>query len=88
MHQKMSIGLKFRIKEVEDINCLCSENRDADQLRGDHEANLRLCSRICEKQVSHTAQLSINGDFLLHCGSFNAHKSGKNRVTRVMLSKV
>ena len=38
----MSRGLKFRIKEVEELYFLCSENKDVDQLRGGHEANLRL----------------------------------------------
>ena len=48
MHQKMAGGLKFRILGVEELHCLCSENKGADQLRGsDREANLRLCSRIC-----------------------------------------
>ena len=51
MYQKMSSGLKLRIKEIEELYCLCSENKDADQLRGDNEAILRLCSRICKKQV-------------------------------------
>ena len=30
---------------------LCSENKDADQLRGYREADLRLCFRICKKTV-------------------------------------
>ena len=30
---------------------LCSENKGADQLRGYHEADLRLCFRICKKPV-------------------------------------
>ena len=60
MHQKMARGLKFQIQEIEDLHCLCIENKN-DQLReSDREANLRLCSRICKKQVSHAAQLSIN----------------------------
>ena len=29
----------------------CSENKDADQLRGYREANLCLCFRICKKPV-------------------------------------
>ena len=29
----------------------CSENKDADQLRGYREADLRLCFRICKKPV-------------------------------------
>ena len=47
----MHRGLKFQIQEVEELHCLCSENKEADQLRGsDRKANLRLCSRICKKQ--------------------------------------
>ena len=38
--QKMDRGLKFRIKEVEELYYWCSENKGADQLR---EADLRLC---------------------------------------------
>ena len=30
---------------------LYSENKGADQLRGDREADLRLCFRICKKPV-------------------------------------
>ena len=29
----------------------CSENKDADQLRGDREADLRLCFRQCKLLV-------------------------------------
>ena len=46
--QKMARGLKFRIKEVEGLYYLCSENKGADQLRGYREAGLRLCFRICK----------------------------------------
>ena len=49
--QKMARGLKFRIKKVEGLYFLCSENRDADQLRGYREADLRLCFRICKMLV-------------------------------------
>ena len=47
----MARGLKFHIKEVEELYYLCSENKGADQLRGYHEADLRLCFRICKKLV-------------------------------------
>ena len=47
----MARGLKFRIKKVEGLYYLCSENKGADQLRGHHEADLRLCFRICKKPV-------------------------------------
>ena len=51
MRQEMARRLKFRIKEAEELYCLCSEGKGADMLCSDREANLRLCSRICKKQV-------------------------------------
>ena len=44
-------GLKFRIQIEEGLYYPCSENKDADQLRGYREADLRLCFRICKKPV-------------------------------------
>ena len=49
--QKMARGLKFRIKKVEGLYDLYSENKGADQLRGYREADLRLCFRICKTLV-------------------------------------
>ena len=49
--QKMARGLKFRIKKVEGLYYLCSENKGADQLCRHHEADLRLCFHICKKPV-------------------------------------
>ena len=49
--QKTVRGLKLRIKGVEGLYYLCSENKGADQLRGCREADLRLCFRICKKPV-------------------------------------
>ena len=49
--QKMARGLKFRFKREEGLYYLCSENKGADQLRGNHEADLRLCFRICKMLV-------------------------------------
>ena len=74
MHQKMSRGLIFRIKRVEELYCLCSKNKDADQLRGDHEANLCICSGMCKKQVFSSGSIidKLIGEFSLHCGSYNA----------------
>ena len=43
----MARGLKFRIQIVDP----CSENKDFVQLRGYHEADLRLCFHICKKPV-------------------------------------
>ena len=51
--QKTARGLKFRIKKVEGLYYLCSENKGADQLRGDREADLRLCFRICKHLFSY-----------------------------------
>ena len=54
--RNMARGLKFRIQEVEGLYYPCSENEGADQLRGYHEADLRLCFRVCKKTVfSHDA---------------------------------
>ena len=41
-------GFNFRIWE-EELNYLYSENKGADQIRGNREADLRLCLRICLK---------------------------------------
>ena len=53
--QKMARGLKFRIKKVEGLPYLCSENKGADQLRGYREADLCLCFRICKMLVFNDA---------------------------------
>ena len=39
------------IKEVGGLYYPCSENKGTDQLRGNREADLRLCFRICKKPV-------------------------------------
>ena len=49
--QKMVIGLEIQIYKVEGLYYLCSKNKDADQLRGYREADLRLCFRICKMLV-------------------------------------
>ena len=49
--QKMAGGLQFRIKKVEGLYYICSENKGADQLRGKREADLRLCFRMCKMLV-------------------------------------
>ena len=43
--------------EVEGLYYLCSKNKGADQLRGYREADLRLCFRICKKNVFLMARL-------------------------------
>ena len=49
--QKMARGWKLWNWEEERLYYLCSENKGADRLRGNHAADLRLCFRICQKQV-------------------------------------
>ena len=69
MHQKMSIGVKFWMKEVEELYCLFRENKNTDQLRGDREANLRLCSPKCKKKQVFSRSPIIDkliGEFLVH----------------------
>ena len=46
---KMARSFNFRIKEVEALYYLCSENKGADQLCGDLTADLRLCFSIMQK---------------------------------------
>ena len=48
---KMARGWKFWILEVEGLFYPSSENKGADQLRGNREADLRLCFRICKTLV-------------------------------------
>ena len=49
--QKRAGSLKFRIQVEEEFYYPSSENKDADQLRGYREADLRLCFRICRLLV-------------------------------------
>ena len=58
----MARGSKFRIEEVEGLFYPCSENKDADQLRGYREADLRLCFRICKNTV-----FSRRGSYRSYC---------------------
>ena len=51
--QKMARGLKFRIKEVEGLYYLCSENKGANQLRNYRQADLHLCFAYAKSQFSH-----------------------------------
>ena len=44
--QKQARSLKFWIYKVEELYYPRSENKDADQLRGYREADLRLCFRL------------------------------------------
>ena len=71
--QKIARGLKFRIKIQEGLYYPCSENKDADQLRGYREADLRLCFRICKKAGFFTTRLKQQNHFKKHCCSCYKH---------------
>ena len=45
--QKIARDWKFWISGVEELYYQCSENKGADPLRSDCEADLRLCFGIC-----------------------------------------
>ena len=60
---KIARDLKFRIWEVEGWYYPRSENKDADQLRGYCEADLRLCFRICKNPVF-SSRGSFDGGYL------------------------
>ena len=49
--QKQARSLKFHIQEVVEVYYPCSENKGADQLCGNREADLGLCFRICRLLV-------------------------------------
>ena len=52
---KVARSLNFRIKEVEGLYFLCSENKGADQLRGYRAADLRLFCAYLKSRFSHDA---------------------------------
>ena len=70
--QKMNRALKFQIKKGEGLYYLCSENKGADKLRGYHEADRRLCFRICKTWFSHDAA---------HLFFYFQHEKGKLHVS-------
>ena len=49
--QKRAKSLKLWIQVEEELYYPCSENKGADQLRGNREADLRLCFCICRLSV-------------------------------------
>ena len=49
--QTKARSLKLWIQVEEKLYYPCSENKGADQLRGNREADLRLCFRICRLLV-------------------------------------
>ena len=58
-HTQIGLFSQRRYIEALNVGCrnksevinLCSENKGADQLRGYHAADLRLCFHACKKQV-------------------------------------
>ena len=60
--QKRARSLKFRIYVEEELNYPSSENKDADQLRGYREADLRPCFRKCRLLV-----FRRGGSFVMSC---------------------
>ena len=60
--QKMARGLKFRIKKVEILHYLCSENKGADQLRSYREADLHFVFTYAKCCISHDALVSLCED--------------------------
>ena len=54
----------------------CSENKDADQLRGYREADLRLCFRPCKLLVfSRTGSYVLRGNFDSYSHKLHKEKS-------------
>ena len=60
----MARGLKFRIKIGERLYYPFSENKDADQLRGYREADLRLCFSHIQKSGFLMARLNKYNPFV------------------------
>ena len=65
----MARGLKFLVQKVEGLYYPCSENKDTDQLRGQREADLRLCFRINNQRT--------NGPVDAHLLGLVKHKTWK-----------
>ena len=63
---KQARRLKFRIYKEEEVYYPSSENKDADQLRGYREADLRLCFPYADCWFSHEAAQMFQP--LHHCG--------------------
>ena len=63
--QKQARSLKFWIYKVEELYYPGSENKGADQLRSNCEADLRLCFRLCRLLV-----FPCGGSIVHHICSF------------------
>ena len=78
----MARCLNFRIKEVEGLYYPYSENKDADQLRGYREADLRLCFCICKKPV-----FSQQGSYIINQVNKKESKQVFLRMARCVLGQ-
>ena len=67
--QKMDIGWKLRIQNVQELYYPCSENKGTDQLRSYCEADLRLCFRLCKLLV-----FSCRGSYVLKLSKYQGLK--------------
>ena len=76
MHQKMSSGLKFRIKEVEELYCLCSEKKTLISFAVTTKLIFAYVLPYAKSRFIHAAQLSINllANFYYTAVALNAHK--------------
>ena len=79
---KVARGLKFCIKEVEVLYYPSSENKDADQLRGYLEADLRPCFRIRKTLVF------ARGGSIIVTNLLIAQPYTKEKITRARVPMV
>ena len=67
----------------------CSENKDADQLRGYREADLRLCFRPCKLLVfSRTGSFNKERSLSLNYGKINLNMGKKAQFCAIFLYSV
>ena len=86
--QKQARSLKFWIYSEEELYDPCSENKGADQLRGNREADLRLCFRICRLLVFPCGGsflcLILNEKVTVDLFSYKANKNKNKKKTNNM----
>ena len=81
----MARNLLFWIEEVEELYFICNESKGTDQLRSYCATDLRLCFRICKKQL-----VSRCGSYLfLQClYSLLQEEKVEHAETRIRLSEM
>ena len=77
--QNMARGWKFWIWKVEELYYPCSENKGADQLRSNCEADLRLCFRIC-KSLSSKETIAVLALITCHSSRSYISLTGTNPI--------